>query len=344
MKKITALLLAFSLLAFAASACTPGATQQPSLSEADIQATVNAGIQATQNAQANMQATVDAAVVATQQAATPAPTQTPSVEYVTLTEEELAALIDQAVAEAIAASEQTTTATGEATADDSLTQQEAETLETYVTVSEETIAYAEEVITAYDELYGDYASAALDELAEIEEDLESLAQSTAEIAAVLDEINTTLQQGLTLAEETINELEAAAQKASQQAAEAKAQAQGWAEKVKTELDARTAKALSMAPDQIPGDRQAAVQSLFTYVDTLKSAMTDGKFSALEMDSIARAGANAKVGLQQHGGSQLQGLSGMIDGLTTNVARGQLPQLQAGLGGFEASLPARPGRP
>ena len=85
-----------------------------------------------------------------------------------MTEEELAALIDAAVAEAVAASEETATATTAATADDTLTQEEIETIEIYLSGADEAIAYAEELIEAYYGLYGELALETIELLIAIE--------------------------------------------------------------------------------------------------------------------------------------------------------------------------------
>ena len=69
---------------------------------------INTAIAGTQQSQALAQATVNSTTL-TAMPAPVTPTPGPTVEYVTLTEEELAALIDEAVAEAVTATEQTTT-------------------------------------------------------------------------------------------------------------------------------------------------------------------------------------------------------------------------------------------
>ena len=130
-----------------------------------------------------------------------------------MTEEELAALIDQAVAEATAASQQYSTATMEATADDTVTQEEVVYVYEYYAYADEAIAYAEELIEAYYYYYGDLATETIEILYQVEEDLETLAANTAAINATLQEVNTVLEQGLVVAEETINLLETAAQAA-----------------------------------------------------------------------------------------------------------------------------------
>ena len=98
-RNIFFIIIITSLLA----ACSLGGELTP---EAVSQDAVNTTVAGTQIAQALAQATVNSNVL-TAMPATPTPG--PTVDYVTLTEEELAALIDEAVAEAIAATEQTTT-------------------------------------------------------------------------------------------------------------------------------------------------------------------------------------------------------------------------------------------
>ncbi len=82
---------------------------------------VNTAVAGTQQAQALAQATVNASVLTVIPAT---PTPGPTVDYTTLTEEELATLIDQAVAEAVTAIEQTTTAVTTTTSDNTVTSEE----------------------------------------------------------------------------------------------------------------------------------------------------------------------------------------------------------------------------
>ena len=89
---ISVILLMAVTLACGGTAATPAA-QDPNI-------VINTAIAGTQQANALAQATVNANVL-TAMPATPTPG--PTVDYVALTEEELAALIDEAVAEAVAA-------------------------------------------------------------------------------------------------------------------------------------------------------------------------------------------------------------------------------------------------
>jgi DNA repair exonuclease SbcCD ATPase subunit len=308
----------------------------------NAEATVNAAVQATAQTESSIEATVEAAVQATVAAA---PTPIPSEQYVTMSEEELEAAIDQAVAEAVAATQSASTATTQAASDDTLTQEELVLLETYAQYADEMIAYSEELVNTYYQLYADLATETVTALQGVEADLEELSQQTAAINDSLQEINATLAQGLDLAEETISQLQATAQATSDKAEELKAQAQTWAESLPEDRQKRADQALSTQPNMIPGDRTGALWSAFDYADGVRLALQDGKLTQPELANIAQLGANASAGLKKHGGPALQPLADQIDTITAQLARGQVPQGKANLGKFEASLGQRPaGRP
>lgn len=359
---------AISLLIIATMACGPTAS--------DTQATVDAAVAATGTAAAyadtalepsetpsssstpDAQATADAAA-AIGEAETveepeaeaeaeptiiPAPSPTPSVEeYIALTEEELAALIDEAVEEAVAATEEIAEATEEIIIDEMITEEEVEAVEVYVVDAEEAIAYAEELLFVYAELYGDLAVETVELLLAVEDDLDEIIEYADDIYDSLDEIESYLEQGLELTEETIAQLETAAQAASDRAAEAQEQNQAWIDAFQAELDERVLNSLDVQPDQVATDRREAILSAFDYADAVQQSLGDSKVSQAELADIAQLGANAGASLEAFGGAQLGQLSGSIDDLTAQVARGQIPQAQSSLGSFQASLPERPAR-
>jgi len=115
-----------------------------------------------------MQATIDASVKATI-ATMPTPTIPASVS--TMSEEELAVLIDQAVVEAASTTQQCSAAATQAAADDTLTQEEVDSVQAYVVDAEQAIAYAEALIAAYYGTYGELAAETLTLLQAIEQDL-----------------------------------------------------------------------------------------------------------------------------------------------------------------------------
>jgi hypothetical protein len=152
----------------------------------DTQTTIDAAVAATANAQQAIQATIAAGVAATDTAQATPPAEeavaTPVVisqtinattsqtttvratptapqDYSTLSEEELVALIEQAVAQAAAVTTQYSTAAVNATADDTVTPEEAQTVEVYVNTAKEAVNTAEQAMAAYYELYYDLALA-----------------------------------------------------------------------------------------------------------------------------------------------------------------------------------------
>lgn len=357
--------LAFLVLWFSAAMVGCGAS--PAAPTPDVDATVAAALAATTTAQADLQQTIDAAVQSTGAAApTPAapatpdtqatieaavrgtlaaaPTPAPAAEYVAMSEEDLAALVDESVATATAASEASATAVTAATADEALTADEVARLVTSVDETAALITDAEDLLTAYESLYGGLATETAAVLQAMEEDLAIIAANTTAMATTLEAMNTTLQQGLALSQETIDQLEAAAQAANVKALELQQQAQGWIAQLPVSLEGLAATILAVQPDNIPTDRAAALQSAFAYVDGVRQALADNRLSKDELLGIAQLGANASAGLAAHGGPALQGLAGSITDITGKMARGQVPQAKTGLSALESGLGSRPGRP
>ncbi|MEW5961348.1 MAG: hypothetical protein AB1801_26800 [Chloroflexota bacterium] len=356
-------LLVMGILLLATSACTPRQDPQAAIDAAVAatgnaqlanQATIDAAVQATTAAQMVSQATLEAAVQATQTAqpavqptpdaadvATPVPAS--SAEYVTMTEEELAALIDQAVTEAVAATEQYSTAATEATADGTMTTAEVQTVEVYVSAADEAIALAEEMLNVYYDLYSDVAGEAVTAIEEMNETLAYVAETTDEMTAALNEINSTLEQGLALAEETITELESAAQAASEQAASVKQEMQTWATTRQSQIEAMQSAVSSIQPNQIAGDPAGAIQSAFDFIGVGQEAVADGNVSPEELATLAQLGANASASLNGQGAPQFQQLAGSINTITGQLGQGDLAQAQAGLTqlGVDTALAVQP---
>lgn len=95
-----------------------------------------------------------------------------------MTEEELAALIDEAVVEAIATTEQYASTATSATADGTVTASESEIIEVYVNLADETIAYAEELVVIFTELYGQDSDELVQAVAGVEQELATIADNT----------------------------------------------------------------------------------------------------------------------------------------------------------------------
>jgi len=343
MKSTLRITLTALALAGLLAACTMGA--QPT-SDANA---INTAVAGTQQAQALGQATVNANVL-TAMPATPTPG--PTIDYVTLTEEELAALIDEAVAEAVAATEQTTAAVTTTTYDYSVTTDEVAYVYDYYYYADYYVEYAEDLLAQYYALYGDLAYEMIAEMNAIQGELSQMNTTLSSIDSSLQEISSTLSQGLAVAEETINQLNAAAQQAQTHAQAAKGQAQDMMTVLQTDQQGRMDQLSQIQPNNIPTDRLSALQTGFQFIDTAKLALGDNKISRDELMGLAQLGANAQAGFANFGGRGA-GIGGAADGpdlsqftnkfseITTQFARGQMPQARGNLDGFERSLGARP---
>lgn len=301
-----------------------------------LDAQVQTAIAQTAQAEAAFQVAVNQAVEATVIAMPPTPTPQPTVDPYTLTEEELAALIDASFEEAAAASQEASTATTQATSDGVYTEEEVYETIYYVYDAEAAIAYAEELLYLYYDLYGAYASEALDLLYAVEEDLDELATAMAEVEAILS-------QGAETASAAIEQINATLENVQTNANEIRTKAQEFKDKLPATLQERENRFADLAPTEIASDRDGALLQIYTYLDSVKSAFADRKISPDEMGQIAQLAANARAGIDQGGGPLLKNFGGNIDGITRNLSRGNWPTAQRDLGGFEASLPSRPKR-
>lgn len=347
MKSLIRTTLISMILLSLLTACSLGA--QPAA--VDDTAAINTAVAGTQQAMALAQATVNS-VVLTAMPGTPTPG--PTIEYVAMTEEELAALIEDAVTDAVAATEQTTTAVTYTTTDSSVTTEEVVYVYEYYYTADYYVEYAEDLLDEYYYLYSDLAYEMIGELNAIESELNQINDTLNSIDQSLQEISTTLQQGLEVATETIDQLNNAAQQAQANAAELKSQAQDMAAVLQADQQARLDQIAQIQPNNIPTDKLAALQTGFQFIDQANAALGDNKLSRDELMSLAQLGANAQAGFQQFGGAGGGQIPGLANGgpdlsqftakfgeITTQFARGQMPQARSGLDGFERSLGQRP---
>ena len=374
MEKYLLLSLLCGLLSFNLTACG-GRADTAQSAESNVEATVQAAVAATSTAQVAIQATIDAAVAATavaqtsQATATPAPAPTPVVVtqtvteiitetvyvpqdvYMTMTEAELAQLIDDAVTQATTATQTSSTAATAATADGAVTSTDVATVEVYVEQASADVAYAEELVAAYYELYGATADEVLEAVAGVEAELATVAESTTAMATSLAEIETTLNAGLALAEESVDQLEQAAATAANTAGELQTQVDTLTSSLQTKAATynQTAQALQtqfatvieqIQPQEVAGDQAGAFRSVFTYMDTVRGALGDNAIDMPEMQMIAQTGANAFASLNTHGGPRWSGLSPAINDVTNAIALGDLDRAHQGLNDVEARLPTR----
>ncbi len=330
MKKYTVTFVLAALLFASLSAC---GNTEPALSVDDQ---VMTAVAATATAEANFENAVADAVQATAVAMPPTPTPQPKEDVYELSEEELAALIDEAVEEAVVATEASSAATTQATSDGTMTEEEIYETAAYVYDAEAAIYYAEELLAAYYDLYGVYADDILYLLTAMEEDLD-------ELIYVLEEVEELLSLGAEAATAAIDQLNEAAGNLTEHVAASQQERDEFFAQVKANLDERESTFANLAPTEIAGDLNGTLTQLHDYLDTIKISFADRKIDLGEMTQIAQLGANAQASILANGGPQLQNIGGSIDGLTRQISRGEWPQANRSLGGFEASLPSRPGR-
>ena len=352
MKRLTLFILVLLLLtacgdtqANESSVPTPLPLAEPAVPlTIDTDATVAAAIAATSTAAAVVDAAVAAAVAATSAAMPPPPSPTPfdTTEYVTLTEEELAALIDESVNAAIVATDSSADAAAMAAADDTVTPEEVEAIELYLDGAEGALAEAEALLALYTELYWELATVAVDELAAIEAELAALNENIMAMNAVLIDIANTLDAGLELAEAALDELEAAAAAAQTAAGELQVQAGGWAERVETAVAARTANLAALQAQEVAGNLPDTVAQVRSYVEGITAAFGDERISAAELQAVTQQGVNAIASLQANGGPQLESLATTIATLNSQLASGAFNQVRSGIGSLEGMIPELPG--
>ena len=330
-KKLISSLVLFAIFATFLTAC--GGSAEPTLSVDDQ---VMTAVAATATAAASFESAVADAVAATVVAMPPTPTAQPPVDVYELSEEELAALIDEAVNEAVVATEASSTATTQATSDGTMTSEEVYETAAYVYDAEAAIYYAEELLAAYYDLYGAYAEDALYLLTAVEDDLN-------ELVIVLEEVDQILSQGAEVASAAIDQLNEAAGDISGHVAQSQEDRAQFAAQLQAGLQDRENTFANLVPSEVADDLNGTLNQLHDYLDTVKTSFGDRKIDPTEMLQIAQLGANAQASLLANGGPQLQNIGGSIDGLTRQLSRGEWPQASRSLGGFEASIPSRPTR-
>ncbi|RLD03565.1 MAG: hypothetical protein DRI56_12250 [Chloroflexota bacterium] len=301
----------------------------------DAQATIDIVLTQTIVAEDEFQGAVNEAVEATITAMSALDEENSS----DMSEEEMAAEIDQAVNDAENASEQLSTATNEAAADGSITQEEADEIEALVSDLAYAIALAEDLIYLYDDVYGELAIETLYLLTELEDDLDELAAFATDMVELLIIAEEALDEGLLVAEDVIAQFE---QVVSQVDVTGLTEAKNaWVEARQIEAEDRIEMITNMVPTEAAGTRREAVLSAFNYVDTVRAALEDGTFTLAELQSIGQLGANVQANFAQFSGPLLQNRSAEISSITSMLARGQLSQALNGLNQLESLLGKRP---
>lgn len=335
--KIISVLMLISLLFSACNvpqaapaAAVPSQTPQPT---PDIQATVDAGISATSTAQAQMQQAINEAVLAT---ITAMPTQAPPATD-ELSEEELAQMVDDAVNEAMYYSNELETATTESTSDDVLTEDELEMLMSYYGLSQSEIEYALMLAELYLELYYDLGEETVDLLYMVVEDLEELSSMSDEAMELLYIMENIAANGGTVTPEDIQALLEYSQQYGDLQTILETQSGDWITALQEDFPTRVEEYLQMQPDQVAGNRLEAFQMAGEYVSSVRDALGDGFLSSSELGNIAQLGANVGASFESLNLPNSSNITGSIDDITGNLARGQLPTASANLGNLEGLI-------
>ncbi len=332
-KNLMSILSVLILLGLLGSACafTADKNVDPSATP-NVQETVGAGIAATTTAQAMVQATVAQAVAAT---VTAMPTQQ-LPESDELSEEELALLVDEAVADAMSATAEAEASVSSSSSDEALTEEELAALLGYYGLSQSEIEYALSLAEMYLELYYELGEETVALLLEVEEELESLSALTDEALAALTTLESTLENGGVVSSE-----EAQLMEISQQMSEIKSTLEGksaeWMAQLQADLQARPEPYLQLQANEIASNRIAALSMAGEYAASVRSALQDGKLSSVELDGIAQLGANVTASFNSLNLPKDGNISGSINDLTSQLARGQLPQASLHLGQLEGMI-------
>jgi hypothetical protein len=354
----TGIIFIFSI--FVLAACG-GTTTEPEV--ANVEATVNAAVMATANAEAALETAINTAVdeavtgavdaAVEEEVAAALAAATPEATYAVYTEEELIVLIEETTQAAESSTTSYTEATTTATSDDVITPEEAQTIEYYVTISEETLAEVDAMIETYYALYGGTGDEIVAELVAIESELDELNDDVAEMVVILDEINSTLAAGYELAEETIDQLEQAAVEAQSAIDETAVQMQTWASNAQTTAQT-SATAIqenisasqeelssilqSSMPTEVADSYEAAMEQVVSYISITGSALADSNITPQEMELIAQTGANAAASLTAQGKAGSDLLINNIDSLNQQLASGDIQGAISGLNGLQGQLP------
>lgn len=303
--------------------------------DVDVDATVQAGIAGTQAAEGEMSIAVDEAVTAT---LTAMPTPTPLV-IDQLSEEELAQAVEDSADEAVQASEQASTATDNATSDGEITEEELEELYYLYYWTLEEVEQAMYLAEEYYDLYAELLDLTIQGLDELEQELEVILDTANEVIYALDDISQMIAQGTEIAQAALDDLEQLAGQISTNAGHIRDRLPEWNDTRGQEFDRLAGEALDVLPNDIADTRVGALAQAKEYIQSVQSAISDGRFSLEELTSISQLGANAAASLSNLGGGDLAGLPDMINGLTGSFARGGMPDVNVGLGSLQNSLPS-----
>lgn len=303
------------------------------LDDKTMEATIQAAIVATESAQNEMDDLISESVSAT---LTAIPSPTP-IAVDQLSEEELASALEQSTNEAVSAADEAAQYANSASDDGELTQEEIDELYYLYYWSIDELEQALYLVDLYYDVYDELLETVITDLESIEGELQDILTAAQDVLVYLEEFSEIISNGEQIAQEKIDQFEAFSTAISEVTSSISFQLPVWAQSRKDEFDRIADNALSTLPNVITDTKLGAVQIAREYLDEIKLAVGDGKFSMLELQSLSQLGANAAASLGQFGG-EFAALPNMINGITGSFARGQLPQINAGIGSLQGAIP------
>ena len=172
------------------------------------------------------------------------------------------------------------------------------------------------------------------------EDLEALAQYASTSIENLEELEEILSGGGEIAQERMEELLENSESLQEWAETVQSQSGSWEAAVAARVETLAADIANLQPDQIAANRFEALSFAQDYINEARSALADGVVSPDELLNLAQRGANASASLDQYGLGELGNLSANIQGLTGQLAAGQVENALNTLNGLESILPKR----
>ena len=291
-------------------------------------------VQDTQTVQALVDVLVSEGVAATL-TAMPTPTAVPVAD---MSEEDLATAIETSTNEALASSDQAAQYADEAAGDGELTQEEIDELYYLYYWSMEELEQALYLMDLYYDLYDELINEAITALKYLDDDLEQLLIYTESILGFLDQYSAMIAQGNQVLMENLTEFQDALNDFPGRLSAVSEKLPPWIAARQTEFNVLVQDALAVTPDNIAGTRREALAQVKDYIAGISGATADGVFSFSELETLSQMGANAAASAGQYS-RDFAGISDMINGLTGSFARGQLPQINAGIGTLQGALPS-----
>lgn len=186
--------------------------------------------------------------------------------------------------------------TAQAIADGVITSREVELMFTYWYYAEDIIAYADEVIVVYNDVYAEQTAATIAPFQTVDADLNTISKQTQVIIPLLEQFGQALDQGVSLANQDLNQLKTAAKLVKAKAAEAQEQAQAWTAGIQPVAEQSLDKILAGRPAQVSKNSKSAIYIAYEYADAVGAALADQKITFAELGHLTQLGAKSAASL------------------------------------------------